>query len=109
MSFPDYSKHTGYRYPKGLIKVPASECYSNLIAYGVHGAVNSIKAPQPVSLVPNLFNKLGRGHHIPKNPHHYNYPGRSPLSKNCGPYVTMNQACQKSEFNPMYYDRRNLN
>ena len=113
MSFPDYIvKQTGYQYPSGVVIPPASECYSNLAAYGVHGAVSGIKAPKPVSVVPSVLNKLGTGHKIPKNPHHYptqyNYPGQSPLTKNCGPYLRMNQQCSKSEFNQMYADRRHL-
>ena len=113
MSFPDYiTRSTGYHYPYGLISPPASECYSNLAAYGVHGAVSGIKAPTPVSLVPIVFNKLGSGHKIPPNPHHYptqyNYPGQSPLVSNCSPYLNMNQQCGKSEFNQMYHNRRHL-
>ena len=30
-------------------------CYSNLVAYGAGGRVNTIVAPQPVGLVPQLF------------------------------------------------------
>lgn len=117
MSFPDYATNavaarTGYQYPYGVISPPASECYSNLGAYGVHGAVSGIKAPTPVSLVPIVFNKLGGGHKIPPNPHHYptqyNYPGQSPLVSNCSPYLNMNQQCGKSEFNQMYHNRRHL-
>ena len=113
MSFPGYIKRsTGYRYPQGMIGVPASECYSSLAAYGTHGAVSGIKAPTPVSVVPMIFNKLGPGHEIPKNPGQYptqyNYPGRSSLPKNRGPYITINQACQKPQYNQMYSDRRHL-
>ena len=117
MSFPDYSqnfvaKSTGYQYPYGVISPPANECYSSLAAYGVHGAVSGIKVPTPVSVVPGIFNKLGTGHKIPKNPLHYrtqyNYPGQSPLPNNCRQYLHMNQQCGKSEFNQMYSNRRHL-
>jgi hypothetical protein len=113
MSFPQYvTRSTGYQYPHGLVTPPASECYSNLAAYGVHGAVSGIQAPTPVSAFPTVFSKLGTGHKIPPNPHHYqttyNYPGVSPPPKNCGPYLSMNQTCGKSEFNQMFNDRRHL-
>jgi len=113
MSFPDYVlKNTGYKYPYGVVSPPSNECYSSLAAYGVHGAVSGIKAPTPVSLVPNVFNKLGNGHKIPKNPHNfrtqYNYPGDSPRVNNCKPYLSMHQQCGKSEFNQMFHDRRHL-
>lgn len=113
MSFPDYIvKNTGYKYPNGVVVPPASECYSSLVSYGVHGAVSGIKAPTPVSVVPLVFNKLGSGHKIPPNPVNYqtryNYPGQSPLKRNCAPYVSINQQCGKSEFNQMFHDRRHL-
>jgi hypothetical protein len=103
MSFPDYVKRSsGYRYPNGLIGVPESECYSSLAVYGNNGAVSGIKAPTPVTSVPMIFNKLGQGHKIPKN------PGRAPLPKKWTPYITINQTCQKPQYNQMYSNRRNL-
>lgn len=100
MSFPDYVLKNHARYPNGVIIPPDSSCYSNLAAYGVHGAVSGIVAPTPVSLVPIIFNKLGNGHAMPKQPKH------QPREWNSSTYHTLNQTCPKSEFNQMFSDRR---
>ena len=111
MSFPDYdSRQCKRQYPYGVVNPLVSSCYSSLAAYGVHGEVKGIVAPTPVSVVPIVFNKLGHGHPYSAPARNYrtvyNYPNHAPLTKNCRPYVTMNQPCSKGEFNQMYNDRR---
>ena len=104
MSFPDYcSDSVQYKYPHGIIPPSQSQCYSNLISYGVHGAVSKINPPTPVTLVPTIFNELGPGHNI-----NYHIPSsKKPCKRQ--PYVSVNQTHQgvHSEFNKMFYKKRN--
>jgi hypothetical protein len=70
--------------------INAKSCYSNIPAYGVNGRTAPIIAPQPATVVPQLFN------HIPPNRHpKYTQPTSESIwyARNCKPYSTLNGKC----------------